>query len=246
MLNRFRPVVWIPVLGILTLATWYSAAGIQAQTAQARKKNPARTAVTRTEATAPATSPGEVDVERSRVYVYVDKTGLGHEHGIEGLIRSGQMQIGAKSDAGSIEFDLTSFQADTDRARRYVGLTGSTSASTRQQVQKNLLGADVLDAKRYPTATFKIASAQLKKTPQGQTQVEMKGEFTLHGKTRPIAILANATQQKGDWNLKGDFAILQTEYGIKPYTTALGAVGVADQLRIYGDLWIAGAAAATE
>ena len=28
-----------------------------------------------------------------------------------------------------------------------------------------------------------------------------------------------------------DFAILQTEYGIKPYSTALGAVGVADQLK---------------
>jgi hypothetical protein len=28
--------------------------------------------------------------------------------------------------------------------------------------------------------------------------------------------------------------------GIQPFRKALGAVGVADQLTIYGDLWIAG------
>ena len=40
----------------------------------------------------------------------------------------------------------------------------------------------------------------------------------------------------------GNFSLLQTDYGIKPFTTALGAIGVADRLTIYGDLWVANTA----
>jgi polyisoprenoid-binding protein YceI len=170
----------------------------------------------------------------------VDKTGLGHEHGVEGKIKSGAIQLGARSNAGSIEFDMTSFTADTDRARKYVGLEGSTSASTRQQVNKNMLGSDVLNVAKYPTALFAIESALHRKTKQGKPVVELKGEFTLHGTTRPLTLYAEPSQRDGQWNLRGDFAIRQTEFGITPYSAALGTVGVADQLKIFGDLWIAG------
>ena len=207
----------------------------QAQSTRDRTKVAARKDVEK----APA-QPGQIDLKRSAIYVYVDKTGLGHEHGIEGKIKSGAVQLGSKSNAGSIEFDMHSFRADTDRARKYVGLDGSTSESTRQQVHKNMLGADVLDVAKYPAATFAIASALRKKTKQGKPMVELKGEFTLHGKTRPLTLYAEPTQKAGQWNLRGDFSIKQTDFGITPYRAALGTVGVADQLKIYGDIWIAG------
>jgi polyisoprenoid-binding protein YceI len=133
-----------------------------------------------------------------------------------------------------------SFVADTDAARKYVGLEGSTSASTRRQVSKNMLGADVLDSRKFPTATFQIESALHKKTKQGKPVVELKGELTLHGKARPLTLYAHPSQKEGSWNLRGDFSIRQTDFGITPYSAALGTVGVADQLKIFGDLWIAG------
>jgi len=34
------------------------------------------------------------------------------------------------------------------------------------------------------------------------------------------------------------FKIRQTDYGIKPFSRVLGAVGVKDELLISGDLWI--------
>lgn len=145
-----------------------------------------------------------------------------------------------RANAGTIEFDMTSFTADTDQARKYVGLEGSTPASTRRQVDKNMLGPDVLDVHKFQTATFKIESALHKKTKQGKPVVELKGNFTLHGKTRPLTLSAQPTQKGGQWNLRGDFSIRQTEFGIIPYSAALGAVGVADPLKVFGDLWIAG------
>ncbi len=205
------------------------------QSARSRTKIAARQGVEK-----PPAEPGQIDLTRSRVYVYVDKSGLGHEHGVEGKIKSGAIQIGAKADAGTIEFDMTSFVADTDRARKYVGLEGSTAASTRQQVNKNMLGPDVLDVRKYPTAVFTIESALQKKTKQGKPVVELKGDFTLHGQTRALTLIAQPVQKDGQWNLRGDFSIRQTDFGITPYSAALGTVGVADQLKIFGDLWLAG------
>ncbi len=188
----------------------------------------------------PVAAPGQIDAEKSRVYVFVDKTGLGHEHAVEGKIKSGEIHLGARTDAGTIEFDMTSFAADTERARKYIGLNGSVSPSTQQQVNRNMLGADVLNVRRHPTALFTIDSALLKKTRQGNAIYELKGQFTLHGKTRALTIPAQPSEKNGTVQLRGDFTILQTEFGITPYTAALGTVGVADRLRIWGDIWIAG------
>ncbi len=105
-------------------------------------------------------APGEIDTAISRIYVHADKTGFGHEHGIESLLKSGWLHLGANQNAGELVFDMTSFRADTDEAHRYVGLQGSTDASTRQEVNNNMLGPDVLDVKQYPTAVFKVTSIQ--------------------------------------------------------------------------------------
>lgn len=214
---------------------WAALSPVAGQAPRARRSAAAK----RTEAPPPL-RPGDIDLAKSRVYVFVDKTGLGHEHAVEGKIKSGSIQLGTAAGAGSVEFDMTSFSADGDEARKYIGLKGSTSASTRQQVNKNMLGPDVLDVRRHPTATFTIDSAAQKKTKQGQPVFELKGKFTLKGKTRALTVYAQPSPQGAQLRLTGDFTILQTDFGITPYSTALGAVGVADPLKIWGDLWIAG------
>ena len=104
-----------------------------------------------------------------------------------------------------------------------------------------MLGPDVLDVKRYPTAVFEIDSIQFlrAKRPNAPRQVKLDGNFTLHGKTNKISVIANPIYVNGYTRIVGSFSILQSDYGIKPFRKALGAVGVADRLTIYGDLWIA-------
>ena len=196
---------------------------------------------------------GDVDLQASRVYVFVGKTGLGHDHGVEGRLKSGRVTLGAAEAAGRLEFNMQSFDADTDAARRYVGLKGSTDAGTRKQVNDNMKGAAVLDVQRHPTAVFEIESAQpvaaaSKGGPQGLPQYELAGKFTLHGRTAPLRIRVTAEEKDGRTHLRGSFTILQTAFGIRPYSKAFGAVGVADRLTIHGDIWLDAAtkAAATE
>jgi polyisoprenoid-binding protein YceI len=183
--------------------------------------------------------PGDINVGASRVYIFVDKTGFGHQHAVAGRIREGNLRIAGRS-AGRIVFDLRSFIADTPEARRYIGLKGEMDGKTQQDVTANMLAADVLDVSRFPTATFDVDSLQPieARGGSGKVQYRVDGEFKLHGAKRPLRFVADGIQERGYLHLKGSFRLRQTEYRIRPFQKALGAVGVADVLTVYGDIWI--------
>jgi polyisoprenoid-binding protein YceI len=187
-----------------------------------------------------ALKPNEVDVERSRAYVKVGATGLGHEHGCEGRLQEGTIALGAAHSAGKIVFDMKSFTADSAEARKYAGLSEETDQSTADQVTATLRGARVLDVARHPTAVFEIDSAAVagSDAKTGATRYQLVGKFTLHGVTRPLELEATAEKDGDAVRLRGNFKILQSDHGIKPYTKLLGTIGVADSLTIWGDLWI--------
>ncbi len=186
-----------------------------------------------TYAASPAAQPAaglgadDIDTTTSRVYILVDKTGLGHAHGVEGRLRGGSVKLDAKTGAGQIVFDMASFAADTDEARKYVGLSGSTSDSTKKQVNDNMLGPAVLGVKEHPTATFDVDSALplAKKSADGNPLYQLRGTFHLRGVSRPLAIEAEAIAKEKLTRLRGHFTIEQTKFGMKPYTAALGARG---------------------
>jgi hypothetical protein len=191
-------------------------------------------------AAAPRTlQPGELELQSSRVYVFVGKTGLGHDHGIEGRLRSGQLNLGAKEKGGRLEFDLRTFVADTAAARQYVGLGGQTDRKTADKVTANMQSAAVLDVARFPIATFDLASiVALPRQGNQPQQYQLTGDFTLHGVKRQIRFNAQGEPVQGFVRLRGNFSLRQTDFGITPYSQALGAVGVADQLTIHGDLYV--------
>lgn len=190
---------------------------------------------------------GDVDLERSRVYIYVDKTGLGHEHAVAGRLQSGRVELGRAQQAGELVFDMAHFTADTDDARQYLGLDGSSDPSTRRKVTENMLGSAVLDVAHFPTASYRITAVRdTGKQTQRQAPIfEFAGVFTLHGVARPLTFLVEVEQNERGTRLRGSFPIRQTDFGITPFSKAFGAIGVADQLKIYGDVLIAREATST-
>jgi hypothetical protein len=183
---------------------------------------------------------GDVYLPYSRVYVFVGKTGLGHEHGVIGGIKQGHINLSAARDAGGLLFDMTSFTADTPEARKYVGLQTPSDDSTRQQVTANMLGPDVLNVSKFPKASFAIK--EIAKLPQpsqrGLPQYQLKGDLWLCGVSRPIQVNAEAEVHNSWTRLRGGFTMLQTEFGIRPFSKAFGALGVTDQLTVWGDVLI--------
>ncbi|MCE9631051.1 MAG: YceI family protein [Planctomycetia bacterium] len=185
-----------------------------------------------------APAPGNVDLATSRVYVFVGKTGLGHNHAVIGNLQAGTIQLDAADRAGFLVFDMRTFTADTTDARKVLGLEGETDPGTQKQVNANMLGPEVLDVARHPTATLEIRSAL--RSPRagaaGKTPYDLTGTFTLHGVARPVTIPIEAEVVGGIIRLQGGFAVKQTDYGMKPYAKFGGVVGVADELKIYGDI----------
>lgn len=213
----------------------------------ANAQNPAKAArrpvsktATQPAASKPAPQPGEVLVESSRVYVFVGKRGLGHEHAIEGRLKAGTVRLGATRDAGSLVFAMKTFRADSTEARKYLGLAGETDADTRTAVTANMLGADILSVETHPEAVFKIRSALAdKETGEQEEHYLLVGEFTLRGTTQPLTLRATVARSAGKARLRGQFTVKQTDYGITPYSKAFGAIGVSDELRIYGEVDLA-------
>jgi polyisoprenoid-binding protein YceI len=180
----------------------------------------------------------EVDSKASRVYVKVGTaTRLGHEHGVQGGVKSGKLSLGG----GELVFDMASFTADTAEARQRVGLGKKrVSKNEAKKVTDAMRGPDVLDVDRHPTATYRIASV----TPAGKQAAgkpgtyEVKGTFTLHGTERPLSFKAELgpADKEGRLKMTGTFTIRQTDYGIRPYSAAAGLAKVADELEISGEL----------
>lgn len=188
-------------------------------------------------------APGDVDTELSRVYVYIGKRRLGHEHAVEGRVQEGEIHLTSGDEPGEIVFDMESFAADTDAAREYVGLEGTTDEDEQNDVTATMTGSKVLHVSEFPTATFEIADIEKLDEPDddGNPQYRFSGEFTLLEETREIEFVAATTEeQDGRVRLQGDFQIKQSDYGIKPYSAFFGTVAVTDELRIYGDLWVVG------
>ena len=182
---------------------------------------------------------GGVELKTSRVYVFVGKTGLGHEHAVIGTLKSGELHLGSEKNAGKLEFDMRSFQTDTPDARKYVGLKGETDRGTQQKVNSNMLGPDVLNVKSFPTATFEVVSIKKQRDlKDGAAEYQLEGNFTLRGVARRIRFMVLDEPKKGWHHLRGRFAIKQSDFKIAPYSTGLGAIGVADELTIFGDLWV--------
>jgi polyisoprenoid-binding protein YceI len=105
-----------------------------------------------------------------------------------------------------------------------------------------MLGPEVLDVARYPRAVFAINGANpLDGQPPGTAgRYRLEGEFTLHGVTRPIQVTASVepAERPNVARMRGKFAILQSDHGMKPYSALAGLVRVADRLEIRGDLML--------
>jgi hypothetical protein len=185
--------------------------------------------------------PGDVLLEPSRVYIFVGKSGFGHEHAVAGKLRSGVVKFGATQDAGQLVFEMASFEADPDYARKFIGLEGTSDPETRGKVTANMLGPEVLDVAGFPTAEFRIASARPlgSQSQRGLPIYELTGDFTMHGVTRPLRLRTEVQQQNSSTRVTGSFALRQSDFGMKPFSKGFGMIGVADELRIYGDLHLA-------
>ena len=168
-----------------------------------------------------------VDPARSRALIEVGKTGAfsfaGHTHEVEAPLTSGVVHLDADAPSRSdvrLEFDPA--------AMRVTG--AGDPPDDVPKVTGTMLGAQVLDVKRFPSIAFESTGASVKGALPS-LDLQVAGRLTIHGVTRPVAAPV-AVRVDGDaLTATGSFAIRQTDFGIKPISIG-GLVKVRDELHI--------------
>jgi polyisoprenoid-binding protein YceI len=112
-------------------------------------------------------------------------------------------------------------------------LTDDVSSKDQSEIQR-IMHQDVLDDATFPTITYDSQPSTTVIAPSGD--VTMNGELMLHGVKRRQPITARLVASPGMIRAYGEFSIKQTDYGIKPFVGAGGAIKVKDELKCTFDI----------
>ncbi len=135
-----------------------------------------------------------LDPAASKVSFTLDATG----HDVEGTmaVKSGRIAFddsGAAS--GEIVLDLQSAQ------------TGNGS-------RDKTMHDDVLETKKFPTATFRAESVEGKVAPSGTSQVTLSGTLSFHGGEHKVKLPAKVSAQDGKVTADTKLTIPYVEWGL--------------------------------
>lgn len=99
------------------------------------------------------------------------------------------------------------------------------SAKDLQKIQKYAL-ADMLDASQHPELHF--ASTAI--TRRGAATYLVEGMLTIRGIARPVVV--NVTVDPDVSAVDGSAVVKMRDYGLKPPTAALGAIGTRNEMKV--------------
>jgi polyisoprenoid-binding protein YceI len=163
-----------------------------------------------------------LDTQKSTLTIHVGKagvfSGLGHEHEVHAPIQGGTADTGSHP---AVEMHVDA------RALRVIDK--GESEKDRAEVQKTMLGPEVLDSEHHHEIVFKSTGAE----PDGQGRWTLRGNLTLHGQTRPVTVQVVLK----DGRYTGQTVVKQTDFGITPPGKA--GVRAKDEVRIEFDVRLA-------
>ncbi|MFI5118963.1 MAG: YceI family protein [Thermoanaerobaculia bacterium] len=158
-----------------------------------------------------------IDGLQSSFTVHVFKSGLfsafGDNHVVKATVASGSVSDGDKP-AVEVAVD----------ARQMTVLDPELAPAKRADVQKRMLGPEVLDVVKFPEIRFR--STAVEATGEGRWRVE--GLLELHGKKVPLSFEVTGSKER----FHGSATVSQRAFGIEPISVAGGTVKVRDDVKV--------------
>jgi polyisoprenoid-binding protein YceI len=175
--------------------------------------------------------------DRGRIIVRTFRDGLaaqaGHDLTIEATRWSGE--LGVNDDLSPASLDV---RIDLGALVVRDGTGGVKPLTDRDRREIAVTARKVLGGDQHSEAAFAADSFQPADGGGGQ----ISGTLTLRGQARPLKVHVSQT---GAGRYHGEAQVVQSDYGIKPYTAFLGALGVRDAVGVAVDLDLSDAAADT-
>ena len=174
----------------------------------------------------------QLDANQSKFIAHAQRGGLlwfkGHEHLVAAREFSGEAQLNAESlTASSLQLTVR-----TDSMEE----TSDAFTSAQKQIINRELREIVLEPAKYPEIVFKSSSVTGKPRGNGQYDLKIAGELTLHGVTRQIVIPVQVTVNGKDLRAVGKFSISRTDFKVKATSAFHGMIRVRDAVKFTFDI----------
>ncbi len=109
--------------------------------------------------------------------------------------------------------------------------------ASRAEVDRTTAGPEVLDAARFPAVRYAAQEvADVRVSSAGDVEATLRGTLSLHGVDRPLDVRVRARPEGAGIRVSGTATFAQSAFGMKPYSTALGTIGVDDPVHVEFDL----------
>jgi polyisoprenoid-binding protein YceI len=160
---------------------------------------------------------------------------LGHNHVIASHQLTGPVYV--TDDPFGTRFDITfpvnELTVDEPGLRAAAGpdFPPDVPENARAGTRGNLLSAGLLDGAQYPTVRLRATDVRA-----AGDLYDVGVEVTLKGSTYALRVPVTVKRQEGAIAASGEFALKQTQLGLKPFTAALGALVVLDDMRVRFDV----------
>ncbi len=181
-----------------------------------------------------AASHYRVDSARSEVRILVYRAGplarLGHNHVLVTRDLAGDVWLPADPAAArfSLSFPVATLAIDEAAARREEGaeFASEPSAADVAGTRRNLEGPAVLDAAHYPSIRL---DGVARRGPGG---LLAHGRIVVRDHASELEVPVEVTVTPGELVVRGGFTVLQGALGLEPFSLALGALKVRDDLAV--------------
>jgi polyisoprenoid-binding protein YceI len=171
----------------------------------------------------------ELGPDAGRILIKTSRVGLaaraGHDLTIEVTRWSARAEIPAE-DAGGVTAATVSAELDLGslEVREGTGGVKPLTDSDRRDIKKTM-------SKILGDGTASFASSRIIGSGAGGGAIE--GTLTLNGQARPIRLQVT---EPASGRYRGSATVLQSAFGIKPYTGFFGALKLADEVQVQFEL----------
>jgi len=114
--------------------------------------------------------------------------------------------------------------------------TSSVFTEPQKQIINKELREIVLEPAKYPEIVFKSTQVTGKSLGNGQYDLEISGDLTLHGVTHRIVIPAKVTVAGNNLRAVGEFSIDRDDFNVKATSAVHGLIRVREKVRFTFDI----------
>ena len=111
----------------------------------------------------------------------------------------------------------------------------NVSDKDRREMEKEMRER-VLEVSKYPQIVYDAPRVKLKDATDGQNDIVLLGQLTLHGVTRSQPVPARIVVTGDMLRAFGEFSLRQPDYNIKPVSVVGGGLKVKDEVKFSFDI----------